>query len=154
MSRKVLLLMMLMAPGIALAKPAELPFRAGESFQTQHQKVRADLSGGEVYSEISVEDRRRVVAALDRMSDLIGEGSADSLSPEHKTQVFNDQELVNTVLTQAREDSRLICRREKTIGSNMPSTQCFTVAQRERMRQDSGSRLQSMQSGKDIKVGN
>lgn len=90
MSRKLLLLMMLMAPGIALAKPAELPFRAGESFQAQHQKVRADLSGGEVYSEISAEDRQRVVAALDRMSGLIGEGSAESLSPEIKTQVFND----------------------------------------------------------------
>ncbi|WP_152982723.1 hypothetical protein [Stenotrophomonas humi] len=148
------MLVMLMAPGVVLAKPAELPFKAGESFQAQQQKVRADLLGGEVYSEISAEDRQRVVAALDRMSGLIGEGSAESLSPEHKTQVVNDQELVNTVLTKAREDSRLICRREKSLGSQMASSQCFTVAQRDRMRQDSRSRLQSMQSGKDVKVGN
>lgn len=146
MSRKLLLAVLLMGPGIALAKPAEVPFRAGESFQVQQQKVRADLQGGEVYSEISADDRQRVVTALDRMSGLIGEGSAESLSPESKAQVFNDQELVNTLLTKARQDSRLICRREKSIGSNMTSSQCFTVAQRERMKRDSQSRMQSAQS--------
>ena len=154
MSRKLMLLVMLMAPGVVLAKQAELPFRAGESFQTQQQKVRADLLGGEVYSEISAEDRQRVVQALDRMSGLIGEGSAESLSPVNKAQVFNDQELVNTVLTRAREDSRLVCRREKTIGSNMPSTQCFTVAERERMKRGAQGQLQSVQGGMNSKVGN
>lgn len=154
MSRKLLLLVMLMAPGVVLAKPAELPFKAGEPFQAQQQKVRADLLGGEVYSEISAEDRQRVVAALDRMSGLIGEGSAESLSPENKALVFNDQELVNSVLTKAKDDSRLICRREKTVGSQMTSTQCFTVAERERMRRGSQGQLRSVQGGMNSKVGN
>lgn len=146
MSRKLLLVMLLLAPGFVVAKSAEVPFRAGASFQVQQQKVRADLLGGELYSEISTDDRQRVVTALDRMSGLIGEGSAESLSPENKAQVFTDQELVNTLLTKAREDSRLICRREKSIGSQMTSTQCFTVAQRDRMKRDSQGRLQSAQN--------
>ncbi len=154
MSRKLLLLMMLMAPGVALAKPAELPFQAGQPFQAQQQKVRADLQGGEVYSEISADDRHRVVEALDRMSVLIGEGTAESLSPQNKTLLFNDQELVNTVLTKARADSRLICRREKTIGSQMTSTQCYTVAERERMKHGAQGQLQSVQGGMNSKVGN
>ena len=147
MSRKLLLAVLLMVPGVVVAKSAEVPFRAGGSFQAQQQKVRADLQGGEVYSEISAGDRQRVVTALDRMSGLIGEGSAESLSPESKAQVSSDQELVNTVLTKARQDSRLICRREKSIGSQMTSSQCFTVAQRDRMKRDSQDRLQSTQKG-------
>ena len=146
MSRKLLLAVLLMVPGVVVAKSAEVPFRAGGSFQAQQQKVRADLQGGEVYSEISAGDRQRVVTALDRMSGLIGEGSAESLSPESKAQVSSDQELVNTVLTKARQDSRLICRREKSIGSQMTSSQCFTVAQRDRMKRDSQDRMQSAQS--------
>ena len=146
MSRKLLLAVLLMVPGVVAAKPAEVPFQAGGSFQAQQQKVRADLQGGEVYSEISAGDRQRVVTALDRMSGLIGEGSAESLSAESKAQVSSDQELVNTLLTKARQDSRLICRREKSIGSQMTSSQCFTVAQRERMKRDSQGRMQSAQS--------
>ncbi|MEL5920715.1 hypothetical protein AAGG60_21830, partial [Stenotrophomonas maltophilia] len=47
----------------------------------------------------------------------------------------NDQQVVNTGLTQAREDSRLICQREKPIGSNRTTTQCRTVAERARPKQ-------------------
>jgi len=154
MARKLLLLLVLATPAVAVAKPAELPLRSGESFQVQQQKVQADLRGGEVYSEISAENRGRVLEALERMSSLVGEGSIESLSPEKKVEAFNDQELVNNLLTQAREDSRLICRRERTLGSQMATSQCFTVAERERMKQNSQSYMRSMQSGKDVKVGN
>lgn len=154
MTRKLLLLLVLAVPAVAFAKPAELPVRSGEPFAAQQQKVRADLQAGEVYSEISAEHRGQVVAALERMSLVIGDGSIESLSPEKKIAVFNDQELVNTVLTKAREDSRQICRREKTLGSQMASTQCFTVAERERMKRSSQNYLQSVQGGRDVKVGN
>lgn len=154
MTRKLLLLLVLAVPTVAFAKPAELPVRSGEPFAVQQQKVRADLQAGEVYSEISAENRERVVAALERMSLVIGDGSIESLSPDKKIEVFNDQELVNTVLTKAREDSRQICRREKTLGSQMASTQCFTVAERERMKRNSQNYLQSVQGGRDVKVGN
>jgi hypothetical protein len=155
MSRKLFLLVMLMAPGAVLAKQPEPPLRAGESFQVQQQKVRADIQAGEVYSEISPEDRSQVVAALDRMSEVIGEGNAESLPPEKRLQVFNDQELVNNLLTKARSDSRLICRREKTVGSNLPTTQCATVAQRERMKRDSQRQMEdSMYGNRNPRAGN
>lgn len=154
MTRKLLLLLLLAAPGVVLAKQSEPPLQAGASFQVQQQKVRADLQGGEVYSEISVEDRARVVEALDRMAQEIGEGSAEALPPEKRARVFNDQELVNTVLTKARADSRLVCRREKTIGSNMPTTQCATVAQRERMRLDAARHMDATLGGRNSRAGN
>ncbi len=154
MTRKLFLLVLLMAPGIALGKKAEAPLQAGVSFQLQQQKVRTDLQAGEVYSEISPEDRTQVVEALDRMSAVIGEGNAESLPPEKRVQVFNDQELVNTLLTKARADSRLVCRREKSIGSNRPSTQCATVAQRERMRRDSQRHMDQTMGGRNSQAGN
>ena len=154
MTRKLLLLLVLAVPAVAFARPVELPLRSGQPFAAQHQKVRADLQAGEVYSEISAENRGQVVAALERMSLAIADGSIESLSPEKRVEVFNDQELVNTVLSKAREDSRQICRREKTLGSQMASTQCFTVAERERMKRNSQEYLQSVQGSRDVKFGN
>ena len=145
-----LLLLVLLVPFAATAKPADLPLQASIPFQVQQQKVRADLQG-DVYSEISLADRGRVMEALERMSQVIGNGAADTLPAEKQVAVFNDQELVNGILTKAREDSRLVCRREKTVGSNMPTTHCLTVAERSRMRRESEQNLRQAQDGKLIK---
>lgn len=60
-----------------------------------------------------------------------------TLPAQARTEVFNDQQVVNTVLTQVGEDNRLICRREKATGSNFASPQCMmTVAKRERTKAD------------------
>jgi hypothetical protein len=154
MFRKLLFSVVFMAPVVAFAKQPESPLQPAHPFQAQQMKVRADLREGEVYSEITAPDRERVIAALDRISAAVGDGSVDALSPEKRVSVFNDQELVNGVLTKARADSRLICKREKAIGSQMATTQCFTVAQRERMKGDSDRFMRSVQGGKDAKVGN
>ncbi|WP_433852234.1 hypothetical protein [Stenotrophomonas nitritireducens] len=154
MFRKSFFLMVCLAPAVAFARQPELPLQAAQPFQPQQLKVRSDLQGGEVYSEISASDRERVIAALDRMSRAVGDGNVETLPPERRVEVFNDQELVNSVLTKARADSRLICKREKSVGSNMATTQCFTVAERERMKRDSDRFMGSMQGGKDAKVGN
>src|SRR3546814_19983702 len=55
-----------------------------------------------------------------------------SLNERRKLRVFNDQELINNILTSADEDSRLVCRREKKTGTHMASNQCMTVAERQR----------------------
>ena len=145
-----LLLVVLLAPAVVVAKPAEPPLQASIPFQVQQQKVRGDLQGTEVYSEISSADRGRVLEALERMSQAIGAGTADALPAEKKVAVFNDQELVNGILTKARDDSRLICKREKRVGSQMPTTSCLTVAERDRMRRESEQHVRFAQDGKII----
>ena len=132
----------------AVAAAPDLPLQANTPFQAQQAKVRSDLSAGEIYSEITVEDRAKVVAALDRMSGMIGDGDAEQLSPDAKVAFFNEQEIVNTILTKVRRDSRLICRREKSVGSNRPTTTCLTFAQRERMREDGVESLRSLRPSK------
>jgi hypothetical protein len=119
-----------------------LDANASASFEAQRAAIVEALGDGKTYSEISAEDRNRVTAALDRMSGLLqGVQNVDQLSENNRVEVFNEQETVNTVLTQAREDSRLVCSREKKVGSNRTTSSCMTVAERRRAREDTEQQL-------------
>lgn len=124
----------------ALAMLAADPARASDgepgiefdpaTFAEQKRRLVRSLDSKE-YFEISDGNRQKVVDALDRMEGhLAGIRSVEELEESRRIAVFNDQELVNALLTGAREDSRLVCKREKRVGSNMPTTLCMTVAQR------------------------
>ena len=114
------------------------------SFQVQRDAIVAALGDGKTYSEISSGDRQKVTVALDRISSLLGgAGSVEQLSEAAKVEVFNQQELVNTVLTQAHEDSRLVCTREKKVGSHRTTNNCMTVAERRRAREESENALRN-----------
>lgn len=103
------------------------------TFAEQKQSIITKLADGKTYSEISSKDRGAVTAALDKIEAKLGPtGRVDHLTMEQKVEVFNEQEVVNTLLTQARKDSRLVCKRETTVSSRIPSTQCRTVAERKR----------------------
>jgi len=129
----------------AIAAPAaEKPLMEGKPYAEQRQRIMSDLQGGEVYSEISAENRGRVVDALGRIDALLGNGEHGNLPEKDKIAVFNDQDLVNTLLTQAREDSRLICRRERPVGSNRPQNICITVAARREARENGGDALRNL----------
>ena len=61
--------------------------------------------------------------------------SVDELDDRTRTQLYNDQELINNVLTQARDDSRMICKREKKVGTHRITNICITAGERRRQRQ-------------------
>lgn len=83
------------------------------------------------YSEISMEQKSTVQQALGRIRLKMGDHQrVEELSPQARVEIFNDQERVNTILTQAHADSRMVCRRERSTGSNMAQRVCMTVAQR------------------------
>ena len=129
----------------AIAAPvAEKPLMEGKPYAEQRLRIMNDLQGGEVYSEISAENRMRVVDALGRIDALLGKGGHASLPDKDKIEVFNDQDLINTLLTQAREDSRLVCRRERPVGSNRPQNICITVAARRQARENGADALRDL----------
>ncbi|HET6396626.1 MAG TPA: hypothetical protein VFF91_07275 [Pseudoxanthomonas sp.] len=116
------------------------------SFAAQREAILAALGNGKTYAEITPENRRRVTASLDRIAALLGDRQQVSELPERtRLEVFNEQELVNTLLAGAREDSRLVCTREKRVGSHRATTQCMTVAERRRAREESQDELRDMQ---------
>lgn len=115
-------------------------------FEEQKKSIEADLANGETYSEISRNDRDLVRTALQRISSaLASAGSVDALTDGKKAEVFNDQELVNNILTDAGEDSRLVCTREKKVGSHRTTTRCETVAQRRRASEESQKAMRENQ---------
>lgn len=137
MVRIVLLSLLLGISAPAVAKDQKsVQLNLGD-FSTQYELILKELQDGETYKEIAPDDRVAVHGALERIDRSISDaGDVDALSRDAKIAVFNDQELVNTLLTQAAEDSRLICRREKRTGSHRAVAHCMTVAERDRARED------------------
>lgn len=100
----------------------------------------------EHYSEISMEDKSKVSAAINRIRTRIGNyETVEQTTPQAQTDIYNDQAVVNTILSQAHADSRMVCRRERPTGSNRPERVCLTVAQRKQMREDSKEGLRKFQ---------
>ena len=116
-------------------------------FSEQRQVIEKKLADGKTYSEISAADRSKVRDALARMSTILEtEANVNALSESQKASVFNDQEVVNTILTQASEDSRVICERMGKVGSHRKTTQCLTVAERKRLRDSSQDTIRKVQN--------
>lgn len=118
-------------------------------FAQHRANIVEELQRGDLYREISEENREAVIDALDRMAEVLdGVSSVDALPDDEKIALFNDQELVNTLLTEARNDSRLICTREHTVGTRFKRVDCATVLQRRERTRDSQNALRTLQQPK------
>lgn len=117
-------------------------------FQEQRDFVEGELNKGELYREIGIEQKREVLRQLELMASLLSRhGSVDAMPEDERVRLFNAQETVNTLLTTAAEDSRLICRREVATGSHRQITNCKTVAERRQAREQGQDAMRTMQKG-------
>jgi len=161
MFKTLLLLVSIVVPVLAMAasddtKRSVAPaLDVSTSFSKQRQVIEKKLADGKTYGEISSHDRSKVRDALTRISETLGaEDDLATLREEKKTRIFNDQELINNILTKAGEDSRLICERVEKVGTHRTTTQCLTVAERRRLRDLSQDRVHNQQSaGPSLKGG-
>ena len=97
------------------------------------------------YSELTLENRSAVQASLNQIRAQMGDHERiDQVAPQNKVAIFNEQEKINTILTQSHADSRLICRREKTVGSNFPTNNCMTVAERRRATENARTNMRDV----------
>ncbi len=102
-------------------------------FTAQKTEFVQNMEDGKTYKEISPESKARVVVLMDRMeARLKSAGSAANLTMAARTDFFNDQEEVNTLLTKAGKDSRLVCRRTQEVGSHQYTNRCRTLAEMKR----------------------
>lgn len=155
MLRYTPILLALLAMGSANAKPDKQPVTMTGDLPVaaQIQKVEGALVS-EDYSEISLEDKSRVQQALGRIKlKMEGRTQVSELSPQDRTAVFNDQETINTILGRAHEDSRMVCRRERSTGSNMAQSVCMTVAQRRKAQENGRGVLRDHQSFNNFNPG-
>lgn len=119
------------------AKDEVVQIDVKESVGEQLARVERALATEE-YSEVGLEDKHNVQAALSRIRTKLGDrATIEEVNPQARNEIYNDQELINNILTRAHADSRVVCRRERTTGSNRPTQVCMTVAQRREMMENS-----------------
>jgi hypothetical protein len=136
--------------GTVLAREIVLPVAASKAqFEAAKTHLVSQLDSDK-YSEIKPEDKQTVLDTLGRIQAHYDKvASADQLSDQDRVDMFNDQEIINTIVTHAALDSRLICERESTTGSHMVHVTCMTLAmrkERETMGQDEIGRIQHHQN--------
>lgn len=108
------------------------------------QRIRTD----EAYRELSEQDRRRTFELLGRMETrLQAAGSVEAMHVEDRMALINDQEQLNAILLTAREDSRLVCRRERSVGTRLAANSCLTVAERRRIQDRGRDTVQDLKRG-------
>lgn len=107
-----------------------------EAFEKEKATILKDINDGIMYSEISHKDANLVRDALNRMSEVLSTvDDPQQLDQEKLVRLYNEQNLINTILTMAENDSRQVCRRRGRLGTNFKTTTCETVAER-RERQE------------------
>lgn len=130
--------LLLMAGAAGATEPASgesLRVASPAEFAASRGLIERAVRESDQYRDLQEQDRLKLFEALDRMeATLAGVTAADQLDPKTRTQLYNDQELINNVLTQARDDSRMICKREKKVGSHRVTNICITAGERRRQR--------------------
>ncbi|HET6603085.1 MAG TPA: hypothetical protein VFG21_02570 [Xanthomonadaceae bacterium] len=140
------LAMLLLPAAVGAAEELSVETLDPSQFPALKAEIEHELARGNTLKEISARDRTRVATLLDRMADtLAGVEAVEQIPAPRRAELFNQQEEVNALLTQARKDSRLVCKRERRGGSNIPQTFCHTAAERERMRQHGREALRNKQ---------
>jgi hypothetical protein len=135
MNRVIIVLLGLVSCALVNADEAT-KLTAVAHFEDQKAVILKDIADDVIYSDISYPDVKVVKHALDMMSArLSGVSDLTELTEEERGELFNNQGLVNTILTMAENDSRMVCRRRGTLGTNFKTTTCETVRDR-RERQE------------------
>lgn len=122
-------------------------------FATQKSEIIKKLNDGSSYAEISENDRREVLQALDRMEQILAGRSVEALSEAQRVALFNNQELVTVLLTRAEYDSQVVCSRGRTVGTHFRTTRCETLAQRRHRHTLTDETVQRLQRGMQLEPG-
>jgi hypothetical protein len=120
----------------------------------QREAIEADLAANERYREISAEDRHAVLRALDLLDEALGEGQDHAtLDPARRASIAAAAEHANSLLAAAAADSRMICSRERPIGTRMAVNVCRTVADRRRSREQAQGLSRGERPGEPVDGG-
>ncbi|NND44717.1 MAG: hypothetical protein HKN58_05300 [Xanthomonadales bacterium] len=124
---------------------------AFDTFEQQKATILEDIKSDTVYREISHQDANIVRDALDRMSAYLSDvEDLSEMTENQRATLFNEQELVNTILTMAENDSRTVCRRRGRLGTNFKTTTCETVAERRERQEADRMAIDQMIRGRPI----
>ena len=100
-----------------------------EAFATVVAGVRGEMVDGGKYEFVQTKERVQIDEKFNDMTTLFDQyGTVSAMTQDAKIRLFNDQEVVNSILTK-RDRDRVICTNKAPIGSHIPVTSCHTYAQ-------------------------
>ena len=135
-----------------------------EKLQAMIDSIHAEMAPSKRYEFLNPSERRDVDADFATMTTLMtSAGSVAAMKQPDRIKLFNTQEHVNGLLTHS-DRNRLICVRRSKMGSNLPVTECRTLADIElnhsetqkflQDRSNDGSRIMAEALWQKEKVGN
>jgi hypothetical protein len=135
---------------MALATPAgakenyhekQINAETKEKFVDVMQSTQREMSPGGKYEFVQPKERVQIDQSFGEMTKLFDEyGTVSAMTQDAKVKLFNDQEIVNSILTK-RDRDRVICTNQAPIGSHIPITQCHTYAQEVEAREGTKKQL-------------
>lgn len=104
------------------------------------------------YSHFSEADIAKMKRAQDSVfSMLSGVDSLDQLNLDQKTSLSNSLDMIKATLL-ADEGNRLICYRERKIGTNIVTKRCETVAERNARAKEAAEGLRDMERNSTVQT--
>ena len=113
-----------------------------QKLQAVIDSIHTEMAPSKRYEFINPTERRDVETDFATMMTLMtNAGSVTAMKPNDRIKLFNTQEHVNGILTHT-DRNRLICERRSKMGSNLPVTDCRTLADLELNRSESQRLMQ------------
>jgi len=138
------------AAAFASDKVVEKPVAAdtAQKFNDVAAAVRKEMQAGGRYEFIRADEKAKAETDLETMGAMLQKsGSASAMSEADQLKLFNTQEHLNGILSHS-DANRLVCQKDRPVGSNIPVTTCKTFGEIERNRRDAQKYMQdSMQNG-------
>jgi hypothetical protein len=112
-----------------------------EAFADISQNVRREMDSGGKYEFVPPDERAKIDKSFAEMTALFDQyGTVSAMNQDAKVKLFNDQEIVNSILTK-RDRDRVICENKAPVGSHIRQTTCHTYAQEVQARQDTQKQM-------------
>ncbi len=114
--------------GVVCAEEAGATVRADNkaAFESVAAAVRQQLHPGGRWEYTSKLEKEQVNQRLDDMQALFEQfGTVNKMDENTKARLFNDQEVVNEILTK-RDNDHLVCENVEPIGTHIPQRVCRT----------------------------
>lgn len=124
--------------GLASASEPTHPNVDAQSIRVQQAAIRAEiLSGAGRYQQLDLQSRDAILEHQNRLAVLLRNVDRTTDLPERRQiDVFNTLESISAIINRD-PDGRMVCWRERPVGSNRLQTACMTVAQMRKEREAS-----------------
>lgn len=110
--------------------------------RVEQEQIRAGVGAAAgSYAALPAATRAELLRKQEGLLRLIaGKSAMSELSPEQRTEAINTLEWIKATITDA-DDDRMVCTRERTVGSNRIQSVCRTQAQAQQAREAARERM-------------